>query len=78
MRDVIGGVAAVDVKVQWHAAVIGQGQGEQQLLEVGAIVLAATPVDGRLQSSLPEDRLLRGDILAVKHSRTVHDNILAG
>ena len=46
MGGVVGDVAALGAKVQRHAAVGRDGQDEQQLLQVGPVVLVVSPGDG--------------------------------
>ena len=55
---VIGDVAVGRAKVQGHAAVRRDGEDEQQLLQVGTMVLVVTEGDG--QGGMPEKALLDG------------------
>ncbi len=47
MSPIVGDVAALDPELDRHGAVAGDGEDEEQLLEVGAMILVMPPGDGR-------------------------------
>jgi hypothetical protein len=66
---IVGGIAAPGLEIDRDPAVVGDGEDEQQLLEVGAVVLAVAP--GDRQPGLPFACLLVGrvGIVAVEGDR---------
>ena len=62
MRAIVGGVAALDAELHRHAAVAGDGEDVEQLLEVGAMVLVVSPGDGQPEPA-PQGPLLVGGLV---------------
>ena len=72
MRAVIHHIAAGRGEVHRHAAVLADRQRVEQLLQVGAVVLAVSPGDGRRGTALPMPFLPRLLIRSVeRHGRRV-------